>query len=175
MLNSRAVPYDIWEKVLTSYSAIWNLSKEEVNRLQYICKDFCFIIRPLLYTHIQLLDVDSSFACLTTLSVHPSLATSVRTLQVGFSPFDLEDEDEDMSELFWGMWNAVLPKLSGMTVLGLTYCHDDPACLRRYITRGSLRDCLPASVRRLHLKPTADDYLEDLPVRNTVSVHRRYP
>lgn len=142
-------------------------------QLQFICKEFCSILQPLLYTHIQLRDFESSVAFLTTLSTHEALAISVQTLQVGFSPLDLEEVElvnKKASDVFWELWNAVLPRLIRMTVLGLTYSHDDPVCLQRYLTRGGLRDWLPASVRRLHLKPTPEDYLDELPVRNTISV-----
>ncbi|KAK6993132.1 hypothetical protein R3P38DRAFT_3516549 [Favolaschia claudopus] len=67
-------------------------------------------------------------------------------------------DDHQIIQDFWRLFCSVMPTLTRLTALSLSYAHDDPLFLRRFIDYGEVRSTLPVSLRTLHLKPLAQDY-----------------
>ncbi|KAK7012591.1 hypothetical protein R3P38DRAFT_2790246 [Favolaschia claudopus] len=83
----------------------------------------------------------------------------------------LDDEDE-VVQAFWRFFCTVMPTLSSLAVMSISYAHNDPLFLRRIINYGDVRNnTLPASLRTLHLKPLATDYTRRLQLAGPYAWH----
>ncbi|KAJ7017308.1 hypothetical protein C8F04DRAFT_1200694 [Mycena alexandri] len=113
----------------------------------------------------------------STVALHSTLAYSVRTMQLTFNMMDCTLEELDpleenldmpfppstpLAAAFWASFQRIMPRLTRLETLNLSFDHDDRLFLRRFLVLGNLETTLPSCVKKIHLKPLGPDYhLED--------------
>ncbi|KAJ7730896.1 hypothetical protein DFH07DRAFT_969014 [Mycena maculata] len=182
--------FDIWNLILThalqrqDHYFLVDPDQPDIANLQLVCFDFCAILRPLMYRHVNLCTLPAAKIFFATVVKNEHLAEAVHTLQLSFDTdpsgvvcSDGDSEGSRSSEhsmtaiesevwsTFWTSFRAALGKLIRLDVLSFSYEHSDLYFLQRLIEEGDLGRTLSSTVKRLHLKPIPDDYslnMEDL-------------
>jgi hypothetical protein len=196
-----AVVFDVWEYVLLKHTGPNEIFDAEwLQNTQYTCQGFAKIVQPLIYRHVNLRCFADAISFLNTISRYPTLAGSVRTLQLSFdmggdpdrgcypySDEELASEDgqstdsansstdslgpsaesfdsalpqpeHEVTKQFWASFIANLPKLVQLRTLSVSYSHSDMHFLHRLLHFGDLKETLPSSVQKMHLKPLPEDH-----------------
>lgn len=179
------VPVAIWSYIFQY--AVWDLTKDAI--LILITKSSLFheILRPYVYRHIHLSDLETSINCLEALVKYPNLCCHVRTLAVSTGLEDDEDsengedgedsggdgdmgddlgdtedsaEDERLQNNFWTLIKLTLPKMGNLTCFTIFYRHEDTDSLFRWVING-VPIALPDSLKKLSFVPIAFDGWEN--------------
>ncbi|KAJ7025911.1 hypothetical protein C8F04DRAFT_1268765 [Mycena alexandri] len=155
----RRLPDDILYYLLRTCIRPGQTSEQTVLKLQFVCKDFCALVRSWIYAHINLRSFEDAIRFFSTVALHSTLAYSVRTMQLTFNMMDCTLEELDPLEENLDM---PFPPLTRLETLNLSFDHDDRLFLRRFLVLGNLETSLPSCVKKIHLKPLGPDYhLED--------------
>ncbi|KAJ7809442.1 hypothetical protein B0H13DRAFT_1927915 [Mycena leptocephala] len=70
----------------------------------------------------------------------------------------LAQPEHEVTKQFWASFIENIPKLVQLATLSVSYSHSDMHFLHRLLLFGDLKETLPSSVQKMHLKPLPEDY-----------------
>ncbi|KAJ6497589.1 hypothetical protein C8R45DRAFT_1211450 [Mycena sanguinolenta] len=152
------LPLDLISKIIWEHMGIWNLTAAQLYGLSSASRDFCVLLRPYIYRHVNLRTLPDACRYFGTVCQPQNchLAMSAQTLQISFSTSPSTSEPEG-SLLFWSDLRAALSVLQNLQTLNLCYSREDGAFLDRYMEEGDIGNLLPTTVHTLHMKPLANE------------------
>ncbi|KAJ7140271.1 hypothetical protein C8R43DRAFT_954989 [Mycena crocata] len=178
--ESISVGEDIIRYIYDEHVGIYELSAENITNLLRVSPLFYQIFRPYTYRHVNLRRPSDAIAFFSIVATpaYVVLAAAVQSLQLSFNLdkktyegpgpevqaylglWDFEDMTTSTWGVFWTHFRAGMPRLSFLSALSISFSHDDNNVLGRLIkeNKGNLRNSLPPSVRKLHLKPVPEEY-----------------
>ncbi|KAJ7751058.1 hypothetical protein B0H16DRAFT_1548663 [Mycena metata] len=154
--------FEFWHRVFNVYLSVWDdLTREQIAGLVPLCMDFCSILRPYMYRHVNLLSPADAAGFFQTVAAagNDHLAEMTLSVQISF-------DSSGQPEAFWHPFKQGIQRLKNLKTLTVCYAHSDVGFLHRYITKGGWAKCLPPSIEKLHLSPVAaEEWFDDDLVR----------
>ncbi|KAJ7032700.1 hypothetical protein C8F04DRAFT_1184663 [Mycena alexandri] len=106
------------------------------------------------------------FFSTVALALHPSVQRSDYAANIQYDGLHARragslEENLDMpfppstplAAAFWASFQRIMPRLTRLETLNLSFDHDDRLFLRRFLVLGNLETTLPSCVKKIHLNP----------------------